>query len=211
MKPLEERKSNVFNCRLEPPVAIKFRNHCVKQGKKMSEVFKGLVLAYNAMMDEAQGRIIHTLEFKGVDKTASPPKSEVTPISPKFQRVKIFGLALANTLADPPCDLPPENEYDLPEILWPANGHRIAAFRVEDNSMSPKYTHGNTVVCDCDAEVMNGNAVVIKFDDRVVIKRFKRTGDTIQLKSENPKGRSYKIHIKEVKWMLKVIGYFAKD
>lgn len=84
--------------------------------------------------------------------------STATPIPPNFRPVKIYGLAQACALANPPCDVAPASDYDLDEILyWKANGHRIAAFRVEGDSMSPDLKNGWVVICDCDAEIQNGD------------------------------------------------------
>lgn len=195
-------------------IAEKIRAVMAKRDLNQAEVAKEVGLTATAI-----NRILH-----GAHKWLKPDNEvkvfawlrrngqkidEALPISPNYRPVKIYGLAQACTLANPPCDIMPTvHDSDLPEILWPANGHHVAAFKVEGDSMAPKLLDGYTVICDCDAEILNGQIVVAKFDGVAVIKRYRRVGDTILLTSDNPAaGKDYEIHASQMDWMIKVIGF----
>lgn len=134
-----------------------------------------------------------------------------TYMTSRFKEVRIYGLAQACTMTNPPCDIMPTvDDSELPTVVVPAaTGRRMAAFRVEGDSMSPKLTNGMIVICDCDdKEFQNGNIVVAKFHDTAVIKRYRRVGDTIILTSDNqPAGKDYELHANDIQWMIKAVGF----
>ena len=140
-------------------------------------------------------------------------KNEAVAVDPNIQEVIVYGMAQACTLENPPCDIMPQvHDSELPTIaVRVSNGHRIAAFRVEGDSMAPKLADGMFVICDCDAEIMNGNIVVAKFDGKAVIKRYHRAGDMVYLNSDNSTGKNYELHASEFitpkGWIIKVLKY----
>ncbi|MBV5338136.1 MAG: helix-turn-helix transcriptional regulator [Deltaproteobacteria bacterium] len=69
-----------------------------------------------------------------------------------------------------------------PQITDPA----AIAFKVEGDSMIPRYYPGETVIIDTTKDVMNGNDVIVKLrDGQVMIKQYRRTNGTIILESYN--------------------------
>jgi len=73
MKTEQEKKTCSLNCRIRPDIARQFIKNCYEQDKKISEVLKDCVIAYNRLMEKANGRTVHTLEFKGFDPADIPP------------------------------------------------------------------------------------------------------------------------------------------
>jgi len=139
-------------------------------------------------------------------------KSVVSMIASNFKEIYVFGLARAATMPNPPVgDIPPSvHETDLPSIVWATtNSHKhLAGFKVDGASMEPTLKAGWTVVCDCfPTDFHNGDIVVAKFDDKAVLKRYRRVGDMISLTSENPSGESFDVHAAKIDWMLKVVGF----
>lgn len=121
--------------------------------------------------------------------------------------VKIYGMAQALGLRIHSGDIIPDNDSDLPEIYVAMDPSKsYVAFRVEGDSMFPEYPDGCVVVCDCKAEPQNGKVVAAKFDGTVVVKRYRRVGDTILLTSDNPKaGKDYELHASDIEWNIKVV------
>ena len=140
-----------------------------------------------------------------------PFASTVKPLPTKFRVVRVYGLAHAATMSNLPCDIAPDvHNTELPTIIYLTNTtHRLVAFTVEGESMLPTLRDGMNVVCDCDLpvqEIKNGNIVVAKFDDKAVLKRFQRAGDTIFLTSESTSGEAFTVNVSEMQWMLRAIG-----
>lgn len=136
------------------------------------------------------------------------PEANVTVITGGFRRVRVYGIAEASGAHFRLGDLVPDNEYDLPTILAPDDGRRYVGFKVEGDSMLPTLKDGMTVLCDCDAELVNGCVVVAKWDDCVAIKRYRRIGDTILLTSDNPAaGKDHEIHASALLWRCRVIEF----
>jgi phage repressor protein C with HTH and peptisase S24 domain len=63
---------------------------------------------------------------------------------------------------------------------------KAIAFKIDGDSMSPRYYPGENVIIDTTKEVMNGDDVVVKMTDgRVMVKRYKRTNGNVLLESLN--------------------------
>jgi SOS-response transcriptional repressor LexA len=139
------------------------------------------------------------------------PVTNVTLLPSKFRVVRVYGLAHAAMMSNLPCDIVPDvHDTELPTIIYLTNTtHRLAAFKVDGDSMLPVLRAGMNVVCDCDVpatEIHNGNIVVAKFNNKAVLKRFQRVDDTIILTSESPAGEAFTVHASEMQWMLRAIG-----
>ncbi len=211
-KPKQESGDRLVQMGFKIPASLhKQFAQAVKQAKS-KDVMK--------MTDQAKimrGFITYYLATGTVPEAPTPtepttPDRSMTPITKGFTPVKIYGMAMASTITNPMNgDIPPDVEYDLPEIVWPSTGHKLAAFRVEDSSMEPRYMPGSVAVCDCEAEITPNCVVVVKFGGTVMLKRYKRIDNVIHLKSDNPKGKNYNVHAKEIAWILKVIGMFAEE
>ena len=136
------------------------------------------------------------------------PVSNATPLEAGIRLVKVYGMAQALGCRMHHGDLVPENDYDLPTIPVLDDGRRLAAFRVEGDSMLPTLRDGWTVLCDCSAECRNGDLVVAKYNGVALIKRYRRVGDTLLFTSDNPAaGKDYEVHASKIDWMLKVTGF----
>lgn len=116
-------------------------------------------------------------------------------------RVPIYGLCMAKGITDWHADVIPEGEYELDTTEAPSDGRRYAAFKVEGDSMEPRIHDGDIVLADLDLEPASGNIVVAKWDDTVMIKRYRRYGNQIVLESINP--RYEPIQVRPI-WMLRV-------
>jgi len=139
-------------------------------------------------------------------------RSTIDMMTSRFKEVYVWGMAQAANMPSPPVgDIPPTvHESELPSIIWAiGNGPKyLAGFKVEGNSMEPTLKSGWIVICDCFAkEFRNGDIVVAKFDDKAVLKRYRRSEDTIMLTSDNPVGESFAVHAANINWLLKVIGF----
>ena len=127
------------------------------------------------------------------------------------RRVKVYGYAQALGARMHKGDLVPENEHELETVLMVDDGRRYAGFKVEGDSMAPKIPDGVTAMADPDAEVTNGCVVVCKWDDTVTIKRYRRSGNIIYLRSDNPAaGQDYEVHAKKMEWIMRVVELNVK-
>jgi phage repressor protein C with HTH and peptisase S24 domain len=80
------------------------------------------------------------------------------------------------------------------------------AFRVEGDSMVPRYFPGEVVVVDTTKDVINNDDVVVRLSDgRVMLKRFRRTNGTILLESYNQAHESIVIGSEEIRKCYKVV------
>lgn len=116
-------------------------------------------------------------------------------------RVPIYGLAMAKGVTDWHGDMVPDGEYQLDTIELPDDGRRWAAFRVEGDSMEPEIRDGAIALCDLDAEPSPGNIVVAKWNDAVMVKRYRRFGRQIVLESANTRYDPIPVR---PEWMLRV-------
>lgn len=133
------------------------------------------------------------------------------PLPIGFRVVRVYGLTHAAEHKNIPCDIPPAvHDTELPTIIYLTNStHRLVAFKVEGESMCPTLRDSMHAICDCDlppSEIRNGNIVVAKFDDKAVIKRYRRDGDNIVLTSDNPDGDVFCVHSSDIQWMIRAIG-----
>ena len=102
-------------------------------------------------------------------------------------------------------DVVPDNDYALPKVAVVDDGREYAAFRVEGRSMEPTLQEGVIVLCDLHKEPTNRCIVCIKWDDTVVVKRWRQVGDQVMLTSDNPAfGEEYTVKLKDVHWCLRV-------
>lgn len=80
------------------------------------------------------------------------------------------------------------------------------AFRVEGDSMIPRYYPGETVIVDTTKEVVNNDDVVVRLSDgRVMVKRYRRTNGTVLLESYNPAEDPIVVSPEEIKRCYKVV------
>lgn len=131
-------------------------------------------------------------------------KVQETPAAytvPSMRRVPVYGLAMAKGVSDWHGDVVPDDESQLDTIDIPDDGRRYAAFKVEGDSMEPEIRDGATVLADLDIEPVPGNIVLAKWDDTVMVKRYRRYGRQIVLESINP--RYEPVQVKPA-WMLRV-------
>lgn len=75
-------------------------------------------------------------------------------------------------------------EYVSPTIT---GRHNVVAVRVRGDSMSPRIEDGDTVIVDRDKEWFDGNVVLARVDDRLLIKRVARLDHSVRLHPDNPK------------------------
>ncbi|MBN2640376.1 MAG: helix-turn-helix domain-containing protein [Victivallales bacterium] len=99
---------------------------------------------------------------------------------------------------------------DITEVFSSEIKPGYFALRVEGDSMSPEFPHGTNLLVAGGEFPQRSDIVVAKLrDGQVVVKRYERKNNVIELLSENPKGKSFKWHCKEdpnfVIWMYPVI------
>lgn len=130
-------------------------------------------------------------------------KSTATPVGVRL--IPVFGMAQALGYRPHSGDIVPDNIYALPKVAVMDDGREYAAFRVEGRSMEPTLMDGVIVLCDTHLEPTNKCIVCIKWDDTVVIKRWRRVDDRIILTSDNPHfGEEFTVQAKEIAWCLRV-------
>lgn len=149
---------------------------------------KAIANALHCRMDELDEGLAGIPALEDLDEVA-------------MRRVPVYGLAMAKGITDWHGDVIPEGEYELDTTEAPADGRRYAAFKVEGDSMEPRIHDGDIVFADIDLEPQPGNIVVAKWDDTVMIKRYRRYGSQIVLESINP--RYEPIQVRPI-WMLRV-------
>ena len=130
-------------------------------------------------------------------------KSNATPVGVRL--IPVFGMAQALGYRPHHGDVVPDNIYALPKVAVMDDGREYAAFRVEGRSMEPTLMEGVIVLCDLHLEPTNKCIVCIKWDDTVVVKRWRRVDDRIILTSDNPSfGEEYTVQAQDVAWCLRV-------
>lgn len=106
-------------------------------------------------------------------------------------------------------DVVPESEHDLPEVCVPdglARLAKLAAFRAVDSSMEPRIREGDIIFIAPEAEVRQGDVVLVKFRDQVACKRFVRDGETAVLLSDSPDVPPLIVKGSDVDWAYRAVA-----
>ena len=105
----------------------------------------------------------------------------------------------------------PEYQEQLPRFSMPGMEGNLVAFEISGDSMQPTITNGDIVICERvePGEPLRETNVYIVVTDTVVAKRIhqiKQNGDVTQLEliSDNPVYRPYKVDVPEVQQILRV-------
>ena len=105
----------------------------------------------------------------------------------------------------------PEYQDQLPRFSMPGMEGNLVAFEISGDSMQPTITNGDIVICERvePGEPLRETNVYIVVTDTVVAKRIhqiKQNGDVTQLEliSDNPVYRPYKVDVPEVQQILRV-------
>jgi phage repressor protein C with HTH and peptisase S24 domain len=105
----------------------------------------------------------------------------------------------------------PEYQGQLPRFSMPGMEGDLVAFEISGDSMQPTITNGDIVICEPveRGEPLRETNVYIVVTDTVVAKRIhqvKTNGDVTQLEliSDNPVYRPYKVDVPEVQQILRV-------
>jgi phage repressor protein C with HTH and peptisase S24 domain len=105
----------------------------------------------------------------------------------------------------------PEYQEQLPRFSMPGMDGELVAFEISGDSMQPTITNGDIVICEPveRGEPLRETNVYIVVTDTVVAKRIhqiKQNGEVAQLEliSDNPVYRPYKVDVPEVQQILRV-------
>jgi phage repressor protein C with HTH and peptisase S24 domain len=105
----------------------------------------------------------------------------------------------------------PEYHEQLPRFSMPGMEGELVAFEISGDSMQPTITNGDIVICEPveRGEPLRETNVYIVVTDTVVAKRIhqiKQNGEVAQLEliSDNPVYRPYKVDVPEVQQILRV-------
>ena len=165
------------------------------QSRNAEALAAGLGLSVEELVEIALGRGGDSARQVSEGSTARPVR---------VRTCKVFGMAQAKGISQYHGDLKPDSRWECPDIEVPDDGRRYAAFTVEGDSMAGKMDEGDIALCDLDAEVTNGCYAVTKYNDDVVIKRWRRLGDTVLLESVNPDYEPLEVHARDIEWKLRV-------
>lgn len=122
----------------------------------------------------------------------------------------IFDMAQASGFDDIAGAIEPKSAWNC-DVIPITDGRDCIGFKIEGNSMEPKFYEGDVVICDKHAELINGKAVVAKFDDRVVCKLYHKVGRTVLLQSIHPDGQSYERNLRDLHWCVRVIRFQREE
>lgn len=118
---------------------------------------------------------------------------------------------------------PREYADDFPEGFAeeyvPCGGSRIIeedpsafALRIEGDSMSPRYLHGDYIIASPAREILPNYPVIAKINDNeATCKILKETNDKIILIALNPAYAPIEVPKEKVKWLYPVVGMFRKE
>jgi len=128
--------------------------------------------------------------------------------------VPVYGLSQAQGMSgDVWGDVPPDAEEGL-DIMYTADPHVVAGFRVAGQSMEQRGIHdGDIVACrrvESPTDVPPDCVVVAKIDDEVYVKRYRRVGDTVLLLSAGADGRDLEVHASDIQWLLRAVEVVHK-
>lgn len=138
-----------------------------------------------------------------------PPDPAPSVVEVPIRYVRLYGFANgAPSYGELVGDVIPDDEDALEQVPT-ANPRAIAAFRVVGQSMEPDgICDGSTVTCERVADpaaLPAGTIVVVKHNDTLFCKHWRKVGDTILLTSSAPGGKDLELHGQQPEWVLRAV------
>ena len=146
--------------------------------------------AYKAKQDAvykiAQALRVSESWLMGYDTPMDPDAPRGGVIIPAgFQAMP--DLAPVPLVGDIACGTPILAEENIKQLVGvPAAWHADFALECHGDSMAPRICDGDIVCIRKQAEVETGQIAAVRIGDEATLKRFYRSGDTVQLVAENP-------------------------
>ena len=146
--------------------------------------------AYKAKQDAvykiAQALRVSESWLMGYDTPMDPDAPRGGVIIPAgFQAMP--DLAPVPLVGDIACGTPILAEENIKQLVGvPAAWHADFALECHGDSMAPRICDGDIVCIRKQAEVETGQIAAVRIGDEATLKRFYKSGDTVQLVAENP-------------------------
>lgn len=134
--------------------------------------------------------------------------------SPELASLVDTEFVLVPILGEVPCGAPEkklkdaEDHISLPKSLAP-KGHRIFAVKADGLSMvEENIMPGDTIICDTDGKVKNGDIAIVRLKGEVTLKRAYFKKDYVELQPANKGFKS--IRAKQIEIVGKIIYHIKK-
>ena len=140
-----------------------------------------------------------------IARCASRDPAEVRPAVAADPAGRSAGVAQLVTLTEP-------DEADLVEFVVAADLKRAHpdafALRIDGDSMSPEFRHGDVLVCSPSAPAADGRPAVVQLRSQIGVtcKLFRRAGDTIHLACVNERYEPQSFPASDCIWALRVLA-----
>ncbi len=164
----------------------------------MMPTVREIATNFNLSIGSVQQHLRALLSKGSLVKRGSLSRGIDFPNRKSFTPVAILGSVHAGTFLEQIEDISSDYIYISTDIT---RNRKCFALKVKGDSMEPSgIVDGDTVVIVKDEEPTNGDIVVALVNDESAVKMFHKEGETIYLKSTNPKyptlsSDSYKIDI----------------